>query len=220
MSRYDVGELLQARRVRQHEVVRQQDRERIVADEGAGAPDGVAQSQRHLLAHGDHRAGFDLGLTQRLERISLVARAQRGLELERDVEMFHQCRLAAAGDHAELLDARRARLLDRVLNQRLVDHRQHFLGDRLGGRQEPRAEARDGQNSLAQGLDHDELPQVFPKPVANEPAAANIAGRRKCGVNGDHGSDTCLRDVSRWRVLRHPVRLPPEPACPSSTSRA
>ena len=88
--------------------------------------------------------------SQRLERLGLVALAQRGLQLERDVEMFDQRGLAAAGDHAELLDAGGPRFLDRVLDQRLVDDRQHFLGHRLGGGQEPGAQAGDGQNSLAQ----------------------------------------------------------------------
>ena len=68
--------------------------------------------------------------------------------------MLDQRGLAAAGDHAELLDPGRARLLDRVLDQRLVHDRQHFLGHRLGGRQEARAEAGDGQNGFAQRLDH------------------------------------------------------------------
>ena len=37
----------------------------------------------------------------------------------------------------DLLDAGRDRLLDGVLDDRLVDERQHLLGLRLGGRQEP-----------------------------------------------------------------------------------
>ena len=74
--------------------------------------------------------------------------------------MLHQRGLAAAGDHAELLDAGGARLLDRVLDQRLVHDRQHFLGGRLGGGQESRAEARDGQHGLTQWLDHDGLPLI------------------------------------------------------------
>ncbi len=151
----DVGKLAQARRVRQHKVVRQQDGERIVADEGARAPDGVAKPQRHLLAHGDHGAGLDLGRAQQFQRIGLAALAQRGLQLEGDVEMLDQGGLAAPGHQAELLDPGRARLLDRVLDEWLVDHRQHFLGDGLGGRQESRAEARNGQHGLAQRLDHD-----------------------------------------------------------------
>ena len=177
-----VGKLAQARHVRQHQIVGQQDRERVVADEGAGAPDGVAQPQRHLLAHRDHRARLDLRGAQHGQRIVLAALAQRRFQLVGDVEMFHQRGLAAPGDHAELLDAGRARLLDRVLDQRLVDYGQHFLGHRLGGGQETCAEAGDGQNGLAQWLDHDGLPWSGRKPAdatgrrnPTSPAGGNVA---------------------------------------------
>ncbi len=154
----DIGELPQARRFRQHQVIRQQNGERVVTDKSAGAPDGVAKPQRHLLAHRDHRPRFDLGLAQRCQRLGLAAFLERGLQFEGNVEMLHQRGLAAPGDHAELLDPGRPSLLDGILYQRFVDHRQHFLGGRLGCGQESRAEARNGQNGLAQRLDHVWLP--------------------------------------------------------------
>ena len=72
--------------------------------------------------------------------------------------MLDQGGLAAAGHHAELLDPGGARFLDGVLDQRLVDDRQHFLGHRLGGGQEAGAQAGDGQHGLAQWLDHGGVP--------------------------------------------------------------
>ena len=48
--------------------------------------------------------------------------------------MVDQRGLAAAGDHAELLNASGARFLDRVLDQWLVDDRKHFLRHGLGCR--------------------------------------------------------------------------------------
>ena len=54
----------------------------------------------------------------------------------------------AAGDEDEMLDAGLARLFDDVLDQRLVHHRQHFLRDGLGRRQEPGAEAGHGKTAL------------------------------------------------------------------------
>ena len=57
--------------------------------------------------------------------------------------------LVAPGDEDEVLDAGLARLVDDVLDQRPVDHRQHLLGHGLGGGQEPGAEAGDGKNSFA-----------------------------------------------------------------------
>jgi hypothetical protein len=61
--------------------------------------------------------------------------------------------LAAAGDEAELLDAGGARLLDRVLDQRFVHHRQHLLRQRLGGGEKAGAEAGDGQDGLLERLE-------------------------------------------------------------------
>ena len=61
--------------------------------------------------------------------------------------------LAAAGDEDELLDPGFPGLLDRVLDDRLVDHRQHLLGHGLGGGQEAGAHAGDGKNGFADGSD-------------------------------------------------------------------
>src|SRR5580765_4235379 len=61
--------------------------------------------------------------------------------------------LAAAGDEDELLDSRFFRFLDRVLDHRLVDDRQHLLRHRLGRGQEARAHARDGKDGFADGSD-------------------------------------------------------------------
>ena len=47
------------------------------------------------------------------------------------------------------------RFLDAVLNDRLVDERQHFLRLRLGGRQEAGAEAGGGKDGFADGGAHD-----------------------------------------------------------------
>jgi hypothetical protein len=75
-----------------------------------------------------------------------------------DVEMILDRALAAPGDEDHLLDPRLQRLIDRILDQRPVDDRQHLLGHRLGGGQETRAKAPDGEYGLAQGLEHSDSP--------------------------------------------------------------
>ena len=132
------------------EIVRQKDGERIVADERACAPDGVPQTERHLLTHGYERAGLHLRALQRRQRIRLVTFAQRSLEFKGDVEMLYKCGLAAAGHHAELLDACGPCFLDRVLNQRLVYNGQHFLRRGLCGRQEPCSQSGNRQDRFSQ----------------------------------------------------------------------
>ena len=49
--------------------------------------------------------------------------------------------LAAAGDEDDVGDTGRQRLLDPVLNDRLVDERQHLLRLRFGRREKTSAEA-------------------------------------------------------------------------------
>ena len=79
--------------------------------------------------------------------VALVA--QHLLELEVAVEVVLERSLAAAGDEQDVLEAGGHGLLDDVLDGRLVDDRQHLLGRRLGGRQEPRAEPGRGDDRLA-----------------------------------------------------------------------
>ena len=68
--------------------------------------------------------------------------------------------LAPARDEEELLDAGRLGLLDCVMNQRLVDYRQHFFGHRLGRRQKPGAQPGDRENGLADKFVHELLDRV------------------------------------------------------------
>ena len=77
---------------------------------------------------------------------------QRHFQLELAVEMIFDDALVAAGDEDEMLDAGLARLVDDVLDERPVDDRQHFLRHGLGRRQEPGAEAGDGEDGFADGI--------------------------------------------------------------------
>ena len=97
----------------------------------------MAQAQRLLLAHIGAVAGAKPRGFQHRER--LAALGHRLFQLERDVEMVLDRALAAPGDEDHLLDPRLARLIDRILDQRTIDDRQHFLGDCLGRGQKPGA---------------------------------------------------------------------------------
>ena len=85
--------------------------------------------------------------------LALVAAGQRVVQFVGMIEVILDGRLAAACDKYELLDPRRLGLLDRVLDQRLVDHRQHLFRHGLGGRQETGAEAADRKYGLANRFD-------------------------------------------------------------------
>ncbi len=166
-----------------HQHVGQQQRERLVADELARAPHRVAEAERQLLAGEARLPGARQIARQELEVGLALALGQRQLELELAVEVILDHRLVAAGDEDEMLDAGLARLVDHVLDQRAVDHRQHFLGHRLGGREEPRAEAGDGKDRFADGLHVAEGFRVF---VGSREVAPQ-AGSKNRNNHGDRG---------------------------------
>ena len=133
-----------------HQHVGQQQRERLVADEFARAPDRVAEAERRLLAREAGRCRAPAGPATRVrDRPCLLALGQRHFELELAVEMILDDALVAAGDENEVLDAGLAGLVDDVLDQRPVDDRQHLLGHRLGRGQEAGAKAGNREDGFA-----------------------------------------------------------------------
>ena len=158
----DLDHLGEAAGVADH--VGEEDGEGLVADDLARAPDRVAEAERLLLAGEADGAGRRPLAHQLVEGRLLVAVAERRLELVGDVEMILDRHLAAAGDHDEMLDSGRARLLDRVLDDRLVDHGQHLLRHRLGGGKEAGAEAGDGEDGGAEARRHVSGPFPYARP--------------------------------------------------------
>ncbi|MGY4431320.1 hypothetical protein ACVWWO_003797 [Bradyrhizobium sp. F1.13.1] len=69
----------------------------------------------------------------------------------------------AAGDEDEVLDAGFPCLVIDVLDQRLVDDRQHFLRHRLGGGQDAGAEAGNGKYGFADFHGIDRIPEEHVK---------------------------------------------------------
>src|SRR6202522_4160341 len=64
--------------------------------------------------------------------------------------------LGASRDEHQSIGAGGECLVDRVLNERLVDDRQHFLRARFGDRKEPRAASGYGKHDSFDGLVWDE----------------------------------------------------------------
>ncbi len=119
-------------------VVGQDDREGLVADQLLGHQDGVAEAELLLLADvGD--LGQVADVTDAPEHLDVAALLEQVLELEREIEVVLDRPLLAAGDDDDLLDAGGDRLFDGVLDDRLVDERQHLLRLSLRRRQEPGA---------------------------------------------------------------------------------
>ena len=133
--------------VMQH--VGKQQRERLVADDVACAPDGVPEAERRLLAREAGVARAGKSFRQRRQLLLLVAALrERPVELELDVEVVLDHRLVAAGDENEVLDARGPRLVDHMLDDRPVDDRQHLFRHGLGCGKKARAQSGDGKHGF------------------------------------------------------------------------
>ena len=110
----------------------------------------MTQPQRNLLARGydltrSETAGIKHGHV-------LAAFLHRRFQFERDVEMFDDRGLAAAGHEDHLLDPRLPCFVHRILDERAVDDRQQFLRNGLGRRKEPRAQPGDGKDGFFDGF--------------------------------------------------------------------
>ena len=144
-----VDHLREAAGIVLHQHVGKQERERLVPDEFARAPYRVAKPERQLLAREARGAGPRQVAGERVEIGAALTLGQGMFEFELAVEMVLDHRLVAAGHEDEVLDAGFARLVDHVLDQRPVDHRQHLLRHRLGGGEEAGAEAGDREDGFA-----------------------------------------------------------------------
>ena len=136
-----------------HQHVGQQQRERLVADQFARAPHRMAEAERLLLPGEARRARAPAGPAREIRAPCAFCRSRSVISssnwrskwssmtpLLRPVTKM-KCSMPAC-----------ARLVDDMLDQRPVDHRQHFLRHGLGGRQEPGAEAGDGEDGFADGF--------------------------------------------------------------------
>ncbi len=138
----ELDHTLHAALFRTHHHVGQKQRKRFVTDNLACTPDGMAETERFLLAREACRACLGQQAVQQRQLGILVSLTKGMLKLELDVEIVFDDMLAAAGHEHEMLDACLHRLIDDVLDNRLVDDGQHLLRHRLGRWQEPRSQVR------------------------------------------------------------------------------
>src|SRR5262249_27199258 len=117
----------------------------------------MAKAERGLLAGISHLARLRQPALQFLEPVGLSAIAQSGFELDGAVEMIIDRALPPAGNKEELLDPGCLRLLDRIMDERLVNDRQHFLWHRLGRGQETRSQPGYREDSFADRSVHKTL---------------------------------------------------------------
>ena len=146
-----VQEFTQTRAFTLDHVVRQEDGERLVSNEVARPPDGVAETEWSRLL--DEREVF-LRRRDGREQLVFAGVTEPVFKPWIGLEMSPYGRLVLSGHDDELLDACGARFVDRILDHWLVDEGQHLFGYRLGDGQESRAQARHREDCFAYRL-HD-----------------------------------------------------------------
>src|SRR5580700_9475464 len=125
---------------------------------------GMTQSQRFFLP----RIAEMKHIADRTDHFGLLGLSlilQKSLELGRIVEMVFDGVLTASRDDDDVFDARSQTLLDYVLNQRLIDHREHLFGLRFGSRQKSGAKTggrKDGFAHASALLCHNWNPKLIP----------------------------------------------------------
>ena len=142
-----VDELADDRPLADAHVVRQDDRERLVADQVLRHEHRVPQAELLLLADVG-QLGQVADRPHLAELLDLALLLEQVLELVVEVEVVLDRALVGRGDDDDLLDPGGHRLLDAVLDDRLVDQRQHLFGLRLGRGQEAGAPAGGGENGF------------------------------------------------------------------------
>jgi len=106
----------------------------------------VTETERNLLAGEARRTGLRQDMREQRQFGILVALAQHLLEFELNIEIVFDHTFATAGHEYEMFDAGFRRFIDHILDDRLVDDRQHFFWHSLCGRQEAGAEARNRED--------------------------------------------------------------------------
>lgn len=144
------------------EHIGQQQRKRLITNNVARAPDGMAETERRLLAREARLAGLGQIVCESFELLDLAAFSQRAIKLEMHVKMIFDDSLATACDKNEMLNARRTRLIDDMLDHGTVDHRQHLFRYGLGGRQKAGAKPGNGEHGLTDLAAHRTLQSLFP----------------------------------------------------------
>lgn len=145
----DLDQLADGRNFVRNNIVAKEHGNRLVdADKRCGGENSMAITFGGVLADkGEFCEATDF--LNCLEFLEFLFLFQAVLKFEVAVKMILQRTLADGGHENNFFDACGNSLFHNVLNDRLVDDRQHFLRLRLGGGEEPRAHAGNGDDRFA-----------------------------------------------------------------------
>ena len=128
----DINHLLETWGFGINYVVRQDNGKWLVTDEFFGTKNCMTKAERLPLTHITYSRKCR-NAARNGEEILLAAALESGVELEAMVEMILHGAFAAARNDDDVLDPRSQSFFDTILNNGLVDERQHLLGYDLRG---------------------------------------------------------------------------------------
>ena len=124
-------------------------KKRLVTDCGFRTEHGVSKAQGLTLPDVDASNPLRNDALNGLEQLLLAGNLKGSLELRVCIEVIGDRALRRSRDEDQLCRPGRDSLLDCVLNERLVDDRQHFFWTRLRCRKKTCAAPGDGKNSCS-----------------------------------------------------------------------
>lgn len=143
----DMNQLCEPRNRSVDDFVAEDDGERLVADQVLGAEDGMAQPQRFGLADITEVRQVR-NMPDLVKDLPLAAALEIFFEFERAVEVIFDRTFSSSGNDDDVFDAGCDGLLHDVLNQRLVDQREHLFGRGFGSGEKACAQSSSGNNGL------------------------------------------------------------------------
>ena len=112
----------------------------------------MSQAQRLFLTHVGHVDHVG-NLAYDLEQVVLAFFFEHLLQFVADVEMIFDRALAASSDNDDLVASGRHCLFHPILNDGLIDQRQHLFRLSFGGREKARTQSGSGENRFANSPD-------------------------------------------------------------------
>ena len=138
--------LREAGLLRINQIIGQMYKKRLAAHRRLRAQHRMTKTQRRRLPDVNTGGIGGKHAMQLFDEIGFALGLEHILELKIRVKVILDRSLGSTGDKYQTPRARGQRLFHGVLDEGLVNHRQHFLGARLGRRQKPRTSAGYGKH--------------------------------------------------------------------------
>ena len=146
------NQLTQSRLLGVNQVIGQNHAERFVAHHRSGAEYSMSQTERFGLTNEDEIDATRRHGMHQIQKFVLALGREIGFQFRALVEVIFNGTLVAARDKDHVGNAGSSSFFHGILDERLIDYRQHFLGHCLSGGQEAGAQTGNREYSLTNGF--------------------------------------------------------------------